>query len=888
MGSSFHSSDTLASQTNATYIVGHAEAVILKWHSNKQKIENENPFSVSISVRIISSLLSCFLAFFIGLTAFGQEYQSNLGKNPTYRTHNYKSVGINDNLCGVNTFLDFAVVETIRPECNSDNGSISIQVSSTDVSFEYFLNGELIDANSNSLFSFDNLSAGAYTVKVVGNEGNVCEQFIILSNIGLDLIEVEARFNFSPAYCGPGKMTKNNSIETEQITYYIFNSNNELIDSCLTISFPKCELDLEVGAYYVQRVGSASNCQAFYPFEIQEVPSTFLPFEEDFAAELIYPSSRRWADKQAYVNRTFPIDPLSIGVATLDGLDEFGFPYAVSNLLVDGPADSLTSLPFCLDNVTITDSLYLSFYFQPEGNGDIPNEVDSLIVEIKDNQSNWHQLWAYTGAQIEEDSTVSKDQFTFVSLSFADDSTFTGGQTFFETGFQFRFRNTATLNGLNDTWHLDFITVDTSPKTDLFNGEVAFVYDPYPLLKNYTSMPWNQFYDYQEEEFTDSINLLYRFNSDFETDISSNLYYNIFELCTGELIEQLDSNSSGGNLAGSVNTTIQESFSLVATELPDLSIDRPEDANIVIQCEYAIPPTTSALNNIYLENDTVRFNQIFANYLSYDDGSAEKGYGFVQTPGELAVAFDVNQSVELQGLQIYFTNIVNNGADQFFSIKAWSFLDFENEDAFSRNDSIISIRSGLSPIYTGELGGFTTYLFNEPVTVDSTFYVGFEQQGIIPLEVGHDVNNLIEAGTYTFGDSTDTFTITDYKHRLAGDKTFINGSGVWEPSIIPGAVMIRPILGTREIIQTSINAVELKEDYLTIYPNPANNYLTIESNNSNAQNEVRIFDYSGKMVKTYQNQTYNLPIAELPTGMYLIQLLDTQTGETKNGKFIKQ
>lgn len=862
-------------------------------------------------------IIATALLFISSFSLLAQEYQTSIGHNFAYpQQTSQRDFSTVNELCEINNFLDFTVTSTVEPDCEDDNGSIEITINATDTAFEYFLNGELIDAGSDYTFSFDNLEAGGYSIEVVGNNQNACTRFVLLSNAGQDFNDIGDDFEFSSAYCGLGKLKPDGGIVTEPFTYKILNSNSELLDSCnLTGLFglPICNLDLEPGTYYIERLGGVSNCQALYEFEIEEIPTTNLPFLEDFAAELVYPSPERWADKDAFVNRTFPINPLSVGVATLDGLDEQGRPYQTSTngTLIDGPADSLTSLPFCFDGLII-DTLHLSFYFQPQGNGDIPNQNDSLIVEVKDNLDNWYSLWSFSGAEIETDTTVSVDQFTLIRLEIVNDSTFEADQTFFEDGFQFRFRNTATLNGLNDTYHLDFIRVDLTPKSDYFTGENTFVYDPMPILSNYSSMPWRQFYEYQDKEFVDSLVFSYRFNGnpDNPTNLNADLVYNIYELCEG-----IDIDTGGGNLpsdenADIQNETLEESLVLLFDELPDLSENKPEGSNIIVQCEYAIDPNSSS--DEYIFNDTVRYNQIFSNYMSYDDGTAEKGYGFVQTPGELAIQYEVNEPDMLEGVQIYFTHIVGNGADQQFGIKAWHSLDFENEDAFSRDDSIIAHRKNLFPIYPEEAGQFSIYLFDEPVSVDSVFYIGFEQQGLNPIEVGHDVNNLVLDTIRYFGDSltvTDTIyvnpdsvvinsysivnpnqiEIRDYEHRLAGGKTFINGNGVWEKSILAGAVMIRPILSGQDVWQTSIESVEIQASPLRVYPNPSNGLLNIETENSYLnESQVRIFDYSGKVVKVFENQTRNLSVQDLPTGMYMIQLVDLQLGETRNGKFVKQ
>src|ERR1700752_4776454 len=62
------------------------------------------------------------------------------------------------------------------------------------------------------------------------------------------------------------------------------------------------------------------------------ITSFQLPFFDDFSSAMKspYPKSTHWIDSNVYVNTGFPIAPLSIGVATFDGLSKTGYPYNIS------------------------------------------------------------------------------------------------------------------------------------------------------------------------------------------------------------------------------------------------------------------------------------------------------------------------------------------------------------------------------------------------------------------------------------------------------------------------------------------------------------------------------------------------------------------------------
>ena len=115
----------------------------------------------------------------------------------------------------------------------------------------------------------------------------------------------------------------------------------------------------------------------------------FLPFFDDFSQSNVYPDSTKWTDNNALVNDGFTLCPPNRNGITLDVLDANGrvYDFAISNAFV---AEYLTSVRIRLDSVmepepralTPADSLYLSFYYQPQGNGNAPEEQDSLVLQF--------------------------------------------------------------------------------------------------------------------------------------------------------------------------------------------------------------------------------------------------------------------------------------------------------------------------------------------------------------------------------------------------------------------------------------------------------------------------------------------------------------------------
>ncbi|MFW5820156.1 MAG: hypothetical protein ACOCWA_02615, partial [Bacteroidota bacterium] len=104
-----------------------------------------------------------------------------------------------------------------------------------------------------------------------------------------------------------------------------------------------------------------------------------LPFIDDFSDSYVQPDPDLWSDMRAYINNTYSLQQVTAGIATLDAYDPKGahypnasrFPYI---------ADYLTSHPINLD-YPLSDSIYISFFYQAQGLGEMPDKSDSLCLE---------------------------------------------------------------------------------------------------------------------------------------------------------------------------------------------------------------------------------------------------------------------------------------------------------------------------------------------------------------------------------------------------------------------------------------------------------------------------------------------------------------------------
>lgn len=115
--------------------------------------------------------------------------------------------------------------------------------------------------------------------------------------------------------------------------------------SCFTNILAQEQLMPLSGNMQLQRA-TQSNLSALKTSSITGLDT--LPFFDDFSYSFqsAYATPNHWIDSSVYINSTFAVAPITLGVATFDGLNHKGYPYnlyAATNS--SGNADFLTSRP---------------------------------------------------------------------------------------------------------------------------------------------------------------------------------------------------------------------------------------------------------------------------------------------------------------------------------------------------------------------------------------------------------------------------------------------------------------------------------------------------------------------------------------------------------------
>jgi hypothetical protein len=562
---------------------------------------------------------------------------------------------------------------------------------------------------------------------------------------------------------------------------------------------------------------------------------TTLGFLDDFSYPGPYPDTTLWLDKGVFINRDYPYSPPTIGVATFDGLNEKGYPYNfLAGENTSGLADYLTSKPLEISMWKIEDSVYFSFYYQPQGRGNAPTFRDSLVLEFKSpGATTWERIWSKPGSSITFKDTLS---WKLVMIPIINPA-------YLKRGFQFRFKNYATVSGSLDHWHIDYVYLKRNRKiTDTDFQDVSYAYNHPPLIKTYQVMPWRQ---YTTEFSKDSITILVK-NIESKPKNTASVY------------KITDKNGiSLYNMLGSKNAPPFSTGGYYKLKYKFDSIPPFEIPLMTGQTSYYAEGAVTSLPDIKRANDTIRYEQKFENFFAYDDGTAETAFGLTKVNTELAIKFELNVVDTLRYIDIYFNPILTDASLYTFNLKVWA-------DGGGVPGAELFKSRELKPRYSNDgLNGLIRYGLNTSLILPKgIFYVGFMQNTNKPLNVGLDLN-----------------TNNQYN-------TFYNTGTGWNTFPVAGSALLHPVFGTDSgVISVSEINPELKS--VEIYPNPANNDLHVRAvDYTNNKITYSIIDIFGREM---ENKIVTIPatidISALSEGIYFIRMSGEQINSTF--KFIK-
>lgn len=556
---------------------------------------------------------------------------------------------------------------------------------------------------------------------------------------------------------------------------------------------------------------------------LQRTAPLNLPFFDDFLGKDI--DSNLWQNAGASITNGIAKNPKSRGVVTLDSYKQNGKAYNITSPIAEGYSDTLTSKPIDLSGYSPASNVFLSFFVQEQGLGEQPDNTDFLLLQGKDVNNNWQNLWQKNG------NSTPTNEFEQVIFPL-------NNPDFFHTDFQFRFLRYGRVSGNFDVWHIDYVYLNHSRSpADTCYPDIATRQSIGGYLKKLSAMPFKHFKEHPNPASLLADTLFFRINN-------LSCSFRVINY-TAELNDQVSNSNLLASLpitAPTVNPFIifpnddfilkvkPQSFSLPpsATKLKletKLTIN-VSDGNTVI------PPID------FRNNDTIRQVTILDNYYAYDDGEAEYVAGVNQRLGKIAVRFVLPQEAQLSDIDICFLPFVKDMSNQTFVLSVWKKIGGRTQEVLFQKAFPIK--------YPSQPNGFVRFPVDsfQTLYLKDTIFVGIQQTTDDLLAIGFDANN-------------DSF-----------DEVFYNIAGIWEQeSNIKGSLMIRPVFRNDAITALGENA----ENLIQIFPNPAQNYVQIAGI---SPLRIELYDLQARKQNFSWDKTRNQLHFSLSKGLYLLKIQD--------------
>lgn len=535
-----------------------------------------------------------------------------------------------------------------------------------------------------------------------------------------------------------------------------------------------------------------------------------LPFVDDFSHPGVYPNECLWADSAVFINDDFPDDPPTVGVATFDGVDKQGNPY-VASISSYGVADTLASKPIDL-NLPGDTTVWLSFFYQPQGFGYAPAGKDSLVLEFFGADSVWHRVWSKPGSA----DTPFKQQMIHITDTL-----------YLYRGFQFRFMNYASLCGMLDQWNVDYVRLDRnrSAADTIVKNDAAFVTRGLSLLNTYQSIPYNHYKQNVGANMSSQKNIIIRNLGDSATTFQHHMEFRREDLSLDYSTTVYNTPLNAGQRITTVDSTEGFNFPVYP-------------GNSLVYNVWNINETPD--NNT--SNDTVRQTQELFNYYAYDDGSAENGYGLSASLGRIAYRFNLLMTDTLVGVEMNFVHVDEDVSLELFHIMVWDGL----------LQDTLAILYNQHPQYTDSINGFYFYPLDTPVVIPAgNFHIGWFQYNNTLLRLGFDRN------------------------INTNSNMFYNVTGTWQNSSIPGSWLMRPVFRREDRNPAnSVNEIHASGGVF-IFPNPASDVITIQHNIPTVQKlYYTLYDVSGRIIASGEVSDKQINTSQLTSGLYHLILRD--------------
>ena len=578
-----------------------------------------------------------------------------------------------------------------------------------------------------------------------------------------------------------------------------------------------------VATAQVQEITTVLRSAPVTSWSVESTDTLVPPFTDDFSYPSDKPSPALWQDAKVWVNDEMALFQNSLGVATFDGLNEYGFAYKENALGSDSLADVLTSAYLDLQGLS---NVYLSFQLQEGGRGELPSNNDSIVVEYwSPVTADWTQVWGQKGSG-------TSGPFSSVILPVQ-------GANYLQKGFRFRFAAYGARAGAYDIWNVDYVQLDKDRNpSDTIITEPAIA-RAHPLIIGsgaYTSWPWWVSNASSVANRPSTLEFIYRRNGAVPSGgWSLNLGQFRWEE-NGALVQQ----TTAVPVITNTQHNQDQTFTVSVPSTAMTSFSGPTTVSTKVWFDGSAAGFRS--------NDTVRGTLTLNNYLALDDGSAERAYAVQNVVGgRVAQKFKVGGLGGSDTLKGMYFNFVDAGEayTSTFRMAVWA-----PADSGDGPGNILYMSDSLYRPFTGYYrGDMMPYELDSSVSLNAyaEIWLGYICTSSNPMYLGLDQQRTLPSGM----------------PRYYGD------GFNWYQSLEPGVAMMRPYF---RYSPTDMALEELAQDF-KVYPNPSSGSLSIES--PSAHYVLRTL--TGATVAAGHVEGYNnLELHHLDAGLYILSLRTAQ------------
>jgi hypothetical protein len=658
-----------------------------------------------------------------------------------------------------------------------------------------------------------------------------------------------------------------------------------------------------------------------------------LPFFDDFNQVWIYPNGRLWADKEAYVNKNFGYRSVNIGVATLDAIDSRGKLHANASQF-PFLADSLTSQPIRLDSVfnplprgiTVADSVYLSFFYQPQGRGNQPEGPDSLILQFGYYTGNlifanyYDSIWIPMSQYIQPGDTVFPGDTIYAPQDICAKGLFVIALEyyFYEDLIQmpcdsvfipeYQWKRIWSSRGMSlqefyDTYgtYSRQVMIPITDSVKYFTDEFRFRFINYASLASDFNPSWRSNCDQWNIDYVylnigrSGKDTVYRHVTFAERAPSMLKSYEAMPYRqyvndpTNEMksqlelfITNLDStifNSTYYYAVYQVDGPFQYLYPGGNCNLFPFYINGYQSCNAC--AAHACPPVNflfplGTADSAEFEirhfiigdltaQDTVGDTLRFRQKFHnyYAYDDGTPEMGYGLTPAGAKLAYRFELNARDTLRAVQmFFNRTQNNANEEF------FHLMVWQDNNGKPGNVIYQQPNMKVEFSQELLGFHTYVLDEPQPLSGIFYIGWEQLTGNNLNLGYD------------------------RYNNARQNTYYNTSGEWFQSTFDGALMMRPMLGKK--FQTSGTGEPLQQASAIIpYPNPLRSNQISFRCTGEYINERITERFSVLLLNILGEEILSVPFREsidagpISPGVYILRIMDERGQPVSVSKLIK-